>query len=235
MVEQTKKEPEEYKLKEEDYGAVYSPEATKPGGTEEPSEREFAPGISKPKLPIKKRVLIVIGIIIFLFIAYQFVAPKPSRQKPLPTPTPALTTPSGVADLATTAGQISQLNQKFSQNSAKIKVLEEELDKAQSVLTNMQETVNNLNTVVLQLAKVVQQLELEQAEMARQKKMPEMVYHLRAIVPGRAWLEAKDGKLVTVRPGTKLNGYGKVTVIDVDNGVVKTDLGYVIKYGESDI
>ena len=232
MVEQTKKEPEEYKLKEEDYGAVYSPEATKPGETEEPSEREFAPGISKPKLSIKKRVLIVIGIIIFLFIAYQFVAPKPSRQKPLPTPTSA---PTGDAGLATAAGQISQLNQKFSQNSAKIKVLEEELDKAQSVLTNMQETVNNLNTVVLQLAKVVQQLELEQAEMARQKKMLEMVYHLRAIVPGRAWLEAKDGKLVTVRPGTKLNGYGKVTVIDVDNGVVKTDLGYVIKYGESDI
>jgi len=232
MVEQTKKEPEEYKLKEEEYGAVYSPEATKLGETEEPSEREFAPGIPKPKLPIKKRMLIVIGIIVFLFIAYQFVAPKPSQQKPLPTPTP-----TGAPELATTAGQISQLNQKFIENSAKIKVLEEELDKAQSVLTNMQGSVNNLNTAVLQLAKVVQQLELEQkkAEMARKKKMPKMVYHVRAIVPGRAWLQSKDGKLVTVRPGTKLNGYGKVTVIDVNNGLVKTDLGYVIKYGESDI
>ncbi len=232
MVEETKKEPEEYKLKEEEYGAVYSPEATKLGETEEPSEREFAPGIAKPKLPIKKRVLIVIGIIVFLFIAYQFVAPRPSQQKPLPTPTP-----TGAPELATTAGQISQLNQKFIENSAKIKVLEEELDKAQSVLTNMQGSVNNLNTAVLQLAKVVQQLELEQkkAEMARKKKMPKMVYHVRAIVPGRAWLQSKDGKLVTVRPGTKLNGYGKVTVIDVNNGLVKTDLGYVIKYGESDI
>jgi intracellular multiplication protein IcmG len=234
MVEETKKEPEEYKFKEEDYGEVYSPETTKPGETEEPSEREFEKEIPKPKMPFKKRILIVIGIIIFLFIAYQFVVPRPSK-KPL---TPAPATPTGVADLTTTAGQIAQLNQKFSQNSAKLTMLEQELDKAQSVLTNMQGSVNNLNTAVGELAKVVQQLEQKQrqAEMAaKKKKMPPMVYHVRAIVPGRAWLESKDGKLVTVRPGTKLNSYGKVTVIDVDNGVVKTDLGYVIKYGESDI
>ena len=163
MVEETKKEPEEYQFKEEGYGAVYSPEATKLEETEEPSEREFAKGLPKPKMPIKKRILIIIGIIVFLFLAYQFIAPKPSR-KPVTTPTPTPAAPVGTADLATTAGQIAQLNQKFSQNSAKLTMLEQELDKAQSFLTNMQGSVNNLNTAVLQLAKVVQQLELKQRQ-----------------------------------------------------------------------
>ena len=54
-------------------------------------------------------------------------------------------------------------------------------------------------------------------------------------MPGRAWLEARDGRLLTVRPGTKLNSYGTVTEINSRQGVVKTNLGVVIKYGINDI
>ena len=233
MVEETKKEPEEYKLKEEEYGAVYSPEATKLGETEEPSEREFAPGIAKPKLPIKKRVLIVIGIIVFLFIAYQFVAPRPSQQKPLPTPTP-----TGAPELATTAGQISQLNQKFIENSAKIKSIQDELNRTQTVLSKMDAAVYNLNIAVQELSKSVQDVAKQQAGLQKGKpkvRAPKVVYHVKAIVPGRAWLESSDGTIVTVRPGSKLKNYGTVTEIDDSQGIVKTDLGFVIKYGVGDI
>ena len=58
---------------------------------------------------------------------------------------------------------------------------------------------------------------------------------MRAIVAGRAWLVSNKGFILTVRPGSKLKRYGKITKIDPDNGIVKTSSGFIIRYGSKDI
>jgi intracellular multiplication protein IcmG len=216
---------EEYKLKEE-YGA--EPLPPKPKESEQPKGLEFRKRIPKIKFPINKKLVIVISIIIALFIIYQFIAPKPSKQL----------APSPEDFQTSVTQQLSELTQKFNRNSAKITNIEDELNRIQSLASKTDEVVNNLNTAVSELSKIVQQLTLEQktVEITKVRKIkPKITYHVRAIVPGRAWLEADDGTTVTVRPGSKLNDYGTVTKIDAREGIIRTDLGFVIKHGINDI
>jgi intracellular multiplication protein IcmG len=60
------------------------------------------------------------------------------------------------------------------------------------------------------------------------------IYHIKAIVPGRAWLETGSGRTTTVRVGNKLSGYGTVTYISARDGLVILSSGEVIQYGIND-
>ena len=218
---------QEYKLKEEEYGA----EPSAPEESKEPEQStgpEFMKRIPKIKFPINKKLLFVIAIIIILFIIYQFIRPKPTKELAL-----------SPEDFQTSVTQqLSELTQKFNQNSAKITNIEDELNRIQSLASKTDGVVNNLKKMVGELSKNVQQLTLERkaVEITKIRKIkPKITYHVRAIVSGRAWLEAGDGTTVTVRPGSKLNDYGTVTKIDAREGIVKTDLGFVIKHGINDI
>ncbi|PIQ44125.1 MAG: hypothetical protein COV52_08560 [Gammaproteobacteria bacterium CG11_big_fil_rev_8_21_14_0_20_46_22] len=50
-------------------------------------------------------------------------------------------------------------------------------------------------------------------------------YFVEAVIPGRAWLKAKDGSTVTVAVGDVLPGYGKIVSINPYSGVVMTSQG----------
>lgn len=52
-----------------------------------------------------------------------------------------------------------------------------------------------------------------------------LLYTVHAIIPGRAWLKAPDGQILTVTEGDKLGDYGKVLVIDAGSGMVLTSSG----------
>jgi intracellular multiplication protein IcmG len=226
---------QEYKFKEEEYDVGEKKE--QPPEEQAPPGLSFAKRIPKVKIPINRRVLIILGIIIVVFIIFQFVKPKTPKEPPVTT------TPTTVGALPVTQvsgnGQLFELTQKSNKNSAKIKNIEDELNKTQTALSKLNTDVNNLNSAVQKLSKATQTLARRQAELILygkgKFKVPKVVYHVKAIVPGRAWLESSDGTIVTVRPGTRLNHYGTVTKIDDRQGIVKTDLGLVIKYGAGDI
>ena len=221
---------EEYKFKEEEYGVG---EQEQPTETE--PEEEKKPPVPKFKLPINKRILVILGIIVVLFIVFQFV--KPKKTEPQPATTPTIATTATGAQIPVT-GQLPGLMQKFNENSAKIKSIQDELNRTQTVLSKMDAAVYNLNIAVQELSKSVQDVAKQQAGLQKGKpkvRAPKVVYHVKAIVPGRAWLESSDVTIVTVRPGSKLKNYGTVTEIDDSQGIVKTDLGFVIKYGVGDI
>jgi intracellular multiplication protein IcmG len=77
--------------------------------------------------------------------------------------------------------------------------------------------------------------EKEQAQKkATQKVIKIPIYHVRAIVPNRAWLESDDGNTVTVKVGDRIYGYGKVELISPKQGMVVTSSGAIIQYGEND-
>ncbi len=83
-----------------------------------------------------------------------------------------------------------------------------------------------------------QELQLKQAQETFQKKQKQkalekksrVVYHVQAIIPGRAWLKSADGMTITVVKGNRVPGYGRVTQIDSDNGIVRTSDGTVFGY-----
>lgn len=59
-------------------------------------------------------------------------------------------------------------------------------------------------------------------------------YNIRAIVPGRAWIESPSGYKFSISVGDRVLGYGTVTQINADYGEVTFDGGDVIKYGSDD-
>jgi hypothetical protein len=67
-------------------------------------------------------------------------------------------------------------------------------------------------------------LKASQLASARPKtSIPAYVVH--AIIPGRAWLKANNGQIMTVTEGDTLGDYGKVLVIDAASGMVLTSSG----------
>lgn len=61
------------------------------------------------------------------------------------------------------------------------------------------------------------------------------LYVVRAIVPGRAWIEGSiGGGAFTVMEGDRIPGTGIVAKVDAENGEVTMDTGEVIKYGTDD-
>ena len=64
--------------------------------------------------------------------------------------------------------------------------------------------------------------------------LPAPVYYLQAVLPGRAWLQSSLGQTQTVRVGDLLRGYGAVTAINAEKGVVQTSSGKRIEYGRDD-
>ncbi len=61
-----------------------------------------------------------------------------------------------------------------------------------------------------------------------------IAYVIRAIVPGRAWIESPNGYKFSVTVGDRVLGYGTITQINSDDGEVTFDGGDVIKYGPDD-
>ena len=56
---------------------------------------------------------------------------------------------------------------------------------------------------------------------------PTMTVH--AIIPGRAWLKGKEGRILTITEGDYVEGYGKVVAIDAPGGVVITSSGITLR------
>lgn len=66
---------------------------------------------------------------------------------------------------------------------------------------------------------------------ASKPKVLPMIYEVKAVVPGRAWIQSENGDLSSIELGETLVGYGKVESIDVVEGKVKLSSGAVIQYG----
>ncbi len=107
-----------------------------------------------------------------------------------------------------------------------------------SPATNMQKKVN----VVAERPgkshhpkKILKQQELSQQQtVVKNQSMVAIPYVIRAIVPGRAWIERPLAGVISVMEGDYVPGVGKVVTIDQDNGEVTLDTGDVIKYGMDD-
>lgn len=59
-------------------------------------------------------------------------------------------------------------------------------------------------------------------------------YVVRAVVPGRAWVEGSYGGTFSVTVGDTVPGMGVVTQVNAEHGEVLTEKGDVIKYGSDD-
>jgi len=148
-------------------------------------------------------------------------------------------TPSAVTEIS---NQLQNVEQKTTAN-------QEQFDKLNGQITTMQTDVSNLNSRFAELNSTLQAIntklnEQQAQEAARVTKhrlavrrrcvRPIPVYFVKAMVAGRAWLMAENGRTLTVGQGDSLPGYGVVRIIDPHQGTVTLSSGAIIGYSPED-
>lgn len=191
-----------------------------------------------------KRAFIVIGAAVVALIVFKVLH---HSKAPVVQSTPATTQPVTVvapqpapqqAMNVATMQQLSQLSQTeegsqqmVSQLQSQVTELKNSLSVANATQAQMNQTINSLSYQIRDLADQVKQL---QAKATKKVVVPPLVFHIQAIVPGRAWLIGSDGSAETVSAGDQVKGYGKVLAVNEDQGIVLTSSGRTIVFGVND-
>ena len=133
--------------------------------------------------------------------------------------------------------KINTVEQEMANNRDQLSGLRDSVSKAQQDISSVSQNISQLTVAMQQLLTEIQQLKLQAPKTSKSRKRaakPLPIYHVRAIVPGRVWIESADGKGVTLRVGDTLEGYGTVEVIAPRQGMVLMSDGSYIQYGVND-
>jgi len=234
------KNKDEYTLPDEEAGSeefFAEPEAGGEGGA--PLGGKALP--PRPPLPkiFGKRLLIPVGLVVVIVIVAHFIGIGGKKTKR------AVVKPTQVAQVQSTSAQ--SLRQEFhvvwqqsNKNQADIKQLQQgmqQLHQQQTQLANgFSQLSSNVQQLAVHLQQVLARLKKPKKKLVKKRRKPRKlaIYYVKAVVPGRAWLQSSVGPTITISVGDKLPGYGRVRMIDSQTGQVKMSGGKVIKYGYYD-
>lgn len=244
---------EEYTYSGDDFGEEHHNEPL--------HEEVVEPAVEPPKSQklvglLKKRILIVIGLIILIAVVYQFIKPdveqaveseavsKTETAVSQQQQTRVREAPSVSTRIATETGQlkrqIQNLQQQGQRTQAQVQQFQFEMNKLKQSLTGVNKSVGSLNESVKKLRTDLKKQTKAAAPVFKIRKAPAKVrrplpvYTVRALVPGRAWIASSTGTVLTVKVGDRLMGYGYVRGINPQGGVVTTSSGREIEYGAGD-
>ncbi len=164
-------------------------------------------------------------------VVTQPVVQKPVVQQPV--------TQSVSSPVVTDA--LSSIKQDSQTNHVAISGLQNQVQALQTQLASANQNQHELNQVILILASQLKNLNQHMSEtkaVAQTKPSgppsPEVVYHIRAIISGRAWIVGSNGLTDSVTVGDPIPDYGLVKAIDADHGVIDTSSGKKIRLGVND-
>lgn len=204
-------------------------------------------------------VLFIVGIFLYNFIG-SYLAEKKYRemQAPsvLPTPMPIPESPSILPpqpvpqlDLSTQQSDIQSKLTTVESNQenlrADIVAVNSQISTVDTNLDSLSKKVEGLTTVLTALtakldaqALIIERMTVKPVPRIIHHRVKSVVsaplYYIQAVIPGRAWLIATNGNTVTVREGSPLRGYGRIKLIDPNQGRILTSSGRVIRFNQND-
>ncbi|MGB6977241.1 MAG: hypothetical protein WBE18_07305 [Gammaproteobacteria bacterium] len=212
------------------------------------SESPIQPPRSRLKaILLNRRVLILVGVVVAVFIIYQYLSreshvlpevalEKQAQQKSVENQHAMVSVENPVPNIATpsTEGlqtQVENLAQIAQQNQAQIQQLQANFQQTQSLLTQVGRHIEDLGGQVQNLDQRLATVSISRETKKSRAVAPRPVYTVRAIIPGRAWLETSRGRTLSVKVGDEIPRYGQVQIIDAAQGVVITSLGDTLQFG----
>lgn len=242
-----KKNPEEYEYPSEEYykGGEYIPPDDSADNLEPTATRgSFLP----------KRVLLLLGLLVATGLVYLFVSFTNSRRAAqLAAPVPAVDTASAtIPSTPTTPVQVAppvvpqapapsdaalqQMAQQNQLNQQSVASMQNQIQQLQSQVNDMTNSISTLNSQLQVIVNELRAISIDRSLRGRNAILTTTgtAYHLKALVPGRAWLQSKEGHSTTVTIGDRLPGYGIIQMINVPQGIVTTSSGAIIQYGPKD-
>jgi Tfp pilus assembly protein FimV len=228
---------DEYQFPKEEYAVPPMSEHAASDGAPQDTVKPVSPLLAimhyLRSLPIakNKRALLVIAAVIIIIIVFRIVHVDnntPVVMAPVQSITPAVVTPAVSSPSAGTVQAESAIAVLQTQMSD----MQNSLAQAQSANAQLQKSVVALEAQVSALSA---QFDQARANTHPAKKGTQISYHLRAVVPDRAWIATSHtGQSVSVTMGDNISQYGSVTAIDAVHGIVETSSGRKIEYGPND-
>jgi len=244
---------EEYHYPEEEYvvdpqhAAVEEPiKAT----TQEPTDGP-APVKSEPVwmqfLKRNKRIVLVVLVVIVALVAFQVMNYKKNNKvimKAQPKPVavqkvkPQPQNNDAVQQNMMLQQSLNAIRQSDAEKDAQITNLKGELRNLQAQMSQAnrtnQQTKQAMVLLLQELKHVNAQLQEKKQAKPSGPPAPQLVYRVRAIVKGRAWVVGSNGLSESVTVGDPVPGYGVVESIDPERGLITTSTGKDIRYGLND-
>lgn len=175
------------------------------------------------------------------------ITQKPMTQQPrmVSTSAPTINQRAVLNDMNTLKARMSSMEQNQTN-------LQEQVASINNQLSSISNNLNALTTKLTQMSQQLGQLNVEVQEQAQHMTLmkarlepkpkvrkiyprgPSVVYYLKAVIPGRAWLVANNGNTLTVRVGSPIPHYGVVRFIDAIQGRVLTSSGQLIRFSQDD-
>ncbi|MDP3559241.1 MAG: type IVB secretion system protein IcmG/DotF [Legionellaceae bacterium] len=203
-------------------------------------------------------VTLMVGYKLYGWIFHKKTLPASTITTPAPVavmPLPQVVTPPPVSAMPSSSVE-PELQRKLSALSLSQDNVRGDISAVNGQLSSMQTSLSELgdkiSTLNQQLAQLTTQLQQQASELQRMtmlnrpkpmpkkrtmlqyKPRPSVTYSVQAVIPGRAWLIANNGRTVTVREGITLPGYGVIKLIDPNQGRIITSSGRVITFSQAD-
>ena len=229
---------EEYQYPNEEYVTETTP-------PEEREEQPKQPNFFMRFVQNNKKITIVIVIIIVVLIAFKLMSSHKSTEavtKPQQTvvaqqqPTVVQPSPEVVSQLNSLKQDEQNSQATVNQLQNRIQDIRDQLNQTTAAQLQLNQSMEALVQQVKHLAQNIQLTQTKPVAKTRKKAVPPppMVFHLKAIVPGRAWIVSNNGLSESVAVGDAIPQYGTVKVVDTNRGMVLTSSGKVIGYGAND-
>lgn len=205
--------------------------------------------------------LIIFALVMYKFIGYLFSGKSEQVKPDIPTvanitpkaPTTIQPTPVSIKEPQPVVPAVDpELKQKIAAIEITQQTFKSEVVSVGGQVRNLNDNINNLNTQITRLNQMIESLsnqvsrQSEEIKILRVCNRPKpvkpitkhhiqrVIYYIKAVIPGRAWLIGSNGSTLTVREGTNIPGYGVVRLIDSLQGRVLTSSGQVIKFSQDD-
>jgi hypothetical protein len=140
---------------------------------------------------------------------------------------------------AVLANRVQTLENQMAQTTNQLGVYQNQAAKAASSADAMSKSLASAEQQMMQINNALQTLisaaKQKQQQASIQPSPTSMMppvrnYVIQAIIPGRAWLKADNGQIITVAVGDAIAGFGNVILIDPEQGLVQTDAGIKMTY-----
>lgn len=123
-------------------------------------------------------------------------------------------------------------NEEIQRLKGELRILQGQLDESNRTNQQLRDAMGLLLQEVKKINIRLNQKNSEKS--APQASRPQVTYSIHALINGRAWIVSSDGLSRSVTVGDTIQGYGTVSEIDPNRGIVITSSGKVIGYGTND-
>lgn len=183
-----------------------------------------------------KRVVVVIGVAVIALVGFKILGSshetKIVAQQPVQQPRVIVKE----QDNPQVMSQMGDMQQALQSSQQTINQLQNEVGTLGQALEKANQTQQRTDSAISALVNQVQQLsdKMAQLQSLKPNASKDLTFTIKAIEPGRAWLEGSNGLTESVTVGDVVPGYGKVTTVDANTATVITSGGRSIHYGSND-